>query len=316
MIVVLAGGIGAARFLDGLAAVMPPEQITVIVNTGDDDQFHGLHVSPDLDTVLYTLAGLVDPDRGWGISGDTYHCLDSLASLGKQTWFRLGDRDLATHLVRTERIRQGAPLSQVTEELRCALSVASRILPMSNNSARTRLRTTVGLLSFQEYFVKLRQEPEVLEADFSEAATARPAPSLLEAIAACDGVIVAPSNPILSIGPVLAVPGIRQALCDTQVPVAAVSPIVAGRALKGPTARILESLGLGASAAAVAELYKDFLDVFVLDQQDVALREEVERKGMAVVVTQTVMSSPEARQALARTLLQAMESFPGRRSAR
>ena len=306
MIVVLAGGIGAARFLEGLAAAMPPEQITVIANTGDDDQFHGLHVSPDVDTVLYTLAGVVDRDRGWGIAGDTFHCLDSLSSLGLETWFRLGDRDLATHLIRTGRLRGGAALSMAIEELRRSLGVRSRVLPMSDDPAPTRLRTASGVLRFQEYFVKLRQEPEVLEADFSEASRSRPAPGVLEAIAECDGVIVAPSNPILSIGPILAVPGIRETLRSTSSRVAAVSPIVGGRALKGPAARNLASLGLEASAASVAELYKDFLDVFVLDQQDSALRQEVERAGMEAVVTQTVMSSPEVRRALAETVLEAL----------
>jgi len=306
MIVVLAGGIGAARFLEGLAAVMPPEQITVIANTGDDDEVHGLHVSPDVDTVLYTLAGVVDRGRGWGIGGDTFACLDSLSSFGLETWFRLGDRDLATHLVRTERLRQGAALSAVIKELRRQLGVRTRILPMSDDPARTLLRTASGVLRFQEYFVKLRQEPEVLAADFSEAAGGRPAPGVLDAIAQCDGVIVAPSNPILSIGPILAVPGIRKALRATPARVAAVSPIVGGRALKGPAARNLASLGLGASAASVAELYRDFLDVFVLDQQDASLRQEVERKGMGAVVTQTVMSSAETRQALAQTVLEAL----------
>ena len=308
MIVVLAGGIGAARFLEGLAAVMPPEQITVIANTGDDDEFHGLHVSPDVDTVLYTLAGVVDPERGWGIAGDTFTCLDALSSLGLETWFRLGDRDLATHLARTERLRNGVALSAAIEELRRALGVSSRILPMSDDPARTRLRTAAGMLRFQEYFVKLRQEPEVLEADFSEAARSRPAPGILEAIAECDGVIVAPSNPILSIGPILAVPGIRNALRAAPARVAAVSPIVGGRALKGPAARNLASLGLGASAAAVAEIYKDFLDVFVLDHEDIALRQEVERKGLSAIVTQTVMSSSETRRALAQTVLEALQA--------
>lgn len=306
MIVVLAGGIGAARFLEGLAAVMPPERITVIANTGDDDAFHGLHVSPDADTVLYTLANMVDRDRGWGVRGDTFSCLDSLSSLGLETWFRLGDRDLATHLFRTGRLRQGVPLSAVTDELRRSLGVASRILPMSDDPAATRLRTSAGWLRFQEYFVKLRQDPEVLEADYSEAARSRAAPGVLEAVTKSAGVIIAPSNPILSIGPILAVPGIREALRDTPAPVAAISPIVGGQALKGPAARNLASLGLGSSAAAVAELYRDFLDVFVLDRQDAALQKGVERKGITTVVTQTVMSSLKIRQALARRVLEAL----------
>jgi len=307
MIIVLAGGVGAAKFLEGLAAVMPPEQITVIANTGDDAEFHGLHVSPDVDTVMYTLAGMVDRERGWGIAGDTFHFLEALGRFGEETWFQLGDRDLATHWKRTLRLRQGATLSEVTEELRRALGVACRILPMSDDPARTRLRTTAGLLAFQEYFVKLRQQPEVLEADFSEAAASRPSPGILEAIRTAQGVILAPSNPILSIGPILAVPGIREALRNTAAPVAAVSPIIGGRALKGPADRILSSLGLGASAAAVAELYRDFLDIFVLDREDAHLREEVERKGMKAVVTQTVMNSPQARQDLAQVVLEALD---------
>jgi LPPG:FO 2-phospho-L-lactate transferase len=304
MIVVLAGGVGAAKFLEGLAGVMPPHEITVICNTGDDAEFHGLHVSPDIDTVLYTLAGVVDRERGWGIAGDTFACLESLASRGEQTWFQLGDRDLATHLARTERLRQGATLSEVTEELRRSLGVACRILPMSDGRARTRLRTTAGWLAFQEYFVKLRQEPEVLEADFRAAAACRPAPEVVEAIRAAAGVIVAPSNPILSIGPILAVPGIRDALRETAAPVAAISPIVGGRALKGPADRILASLGFGSSAAAVAELYRDFLDVFVLDRTDERLLKEMEEKGIRAVATETVMTSPEVKQRLARTVLQ------------
>jgi LPPG:FO 2-phospho-L-lactate transferase len=290
----------------GLAAAMPPEQITVIVNTGDDDEFHGLRVCPDLDTVLYTLAGLVDPEKGWGIAGDTFQCLDSVASMGGESWFRLGDRDLATHLVRTERTRQGLPLSAITNELRSSLGVVTQILPMSDQPARTRLRTPVGWLRFQEYFVKLRQEPEVLEVDLSQASSARPAPGVLEAIAASDAVIIAPSNPILSIGPILAVPGIRKSLQETAARVAAVSPIIGGRALKGPTDRNLVSLGLEPSAAAVADLYRDFLDVFVLDQQDSALRQRVEQMGMAAVTAQTVMSSREARRSLAETVLEAL----------
>jgi LPPG:FO 2-phospho-L-lactate transferase len=315
MIVVLAGGVGAAKFLEGLAAAMPPEEITVICNTGDDAEFHGLHVSPDIDTVLYTLAGMVDRGRGWGIAGDTFACLESLASRGEETWFRLGDRDLATHLVRTARLRQGATLSEVTEELRRSLGVTCRILPMTDGCARTRLRTTAGWLDFQEYFVKLRQEPEVLEVDRSAATSCRPAAGVVEAIRAAAGVIVAPSNPILSIGPILAVPGIREALRETAAPVAAISPIVGGRALKGPADRILASLGLESSAAAVAELYRDFLNVFVLDRADAHLLGEIEGKGIRAVVAATVMDSLEAKQQLARMVLEEL-AFERRRRDR
>ena len=306
MITVLAGGVGAAKFLEGLAAIMPPEQITVIANTGDDAEFHGLHVSPDMDTVMYTLAGIVDRGRGWGISGDTFYCLQALGRLGEETWFQLGDRDLATHLKRTVRLREGATVAEVTEELCRALGVTCTILPMSNDPARTRLRTSAGTLAFQEYFVKLRQKPDVLEADFSEATASNPAPGVLEAILQAKGIIIAPSNPILSIGPILAVPGVRAALRAAAAPVAAISPIVGGRALKGPADRILTSLGMGASAVAVAELYRDFADAFVLDLTDKSLENEVKSMSMKTIVTQTLMNSAEAKQHLARVVLEAL----------
>ena len=304
MITVLAGGIGAAKFLEGLAAILPPEQFTVIVNTGDDAEFHGLHVSPDIDTIMYTLAGVVNRETGWGIGGDTFHALEALKKLGAETWFRLGDQDLATQLYRTRRLREGAPLGDVTSELCQRYGVRCRILPMSNDPAPTRLRTSAGELSFQEYFVKLRQQPEVLEVDLSAAEDSQPAPGVIEAIINAQGVIVAPSNPMISIGPILAVPGIRDALRNTPAPVAAISPIIGGKALKGPADRMMQSLGLGASAVSVAELYRDFLDVFVLDEQDAALQPEVERNGMKVIVTQTIMSSAHAKQSLARTMIE------------
>ena len=309
MITVLAGGIGAAKFLEGLTAVMPPEEITIIVNTGDDAEFHGLHVSPDMDTVLYTLAGVVDRERGWGIAGDTFHALKALERLGEETWFQLGDQDIATHLFRTHRLCAGATLSAVSRELCRRFGLRCRIVPMSDDPAPTRLRTSAGMLSFQEYFVKLRQEPEVLEVDLSAAARrrTRPAPGVIDAIMNSNGSIVAPSNPIISIGPILAVPGIRDALRSTTAPVAAISPIVGGKALKGPADRMMTSLGYGASAATVAELYRDFVNVFVLDEQDAALQAEVERKGMQAIVTQTIMSTPAAKQHLARKVLQTLQ---------
>lgn len=309
MITVLAGGVGAAKFLEGLAAAMPPGQITVIANTGDDAEFHGLHVSPDIDTVLYTLAGVVDRKQGWGLAGETFHCLAALERMGAESWFRLGDRDLATHLLRTRRLRQGATLTEVTEELCRAFGVRCRIIPMTDDPAGTRLRTDQGELSFQEYFVKLRQQPEVREADFSAAAAGQPAPGVLESVTRADAVILAPSNPILSIGPILAVPGIREALRNTTATVAAISPIVGGRALKGPAARNLASLGYGATAAAVAEMYRDFVKVFVLDEQDARQRETIEQKGMRAMVAQTVMRSSEDRRKLAGSLMKELEGL-------
>ena len=307
MITVLAGGVGAAKFLEGLVAVMPPSQITVIVNTGDDARFHGLHVSPDIDTVIYTLAGLVNREQGWGLAGDTFHCLEALDHLGAETWFRLGDRDLATHLWRTRRLREGATLSAVTEELRQAFGIACRILPMTDNPAPTRLRTTAGVLAFQEYFVKLRQEPEVLEADFSAAAASQPAAGVLESLRQARGIILAPSNPILSLGPILTVPGVRETLQTTAAPVAAISPIVGGKALKGPADGNLKSLGLAASATAVAELCRDFVDIFVMDRKDAALCDAVQKMGIEALAAQTIMDSAIAKQELAQTVLAALE---------
>jgi len=304
MITVLAGGVGAAKFLDGLAGVMPPSEITVIANTGDDACFHGLHVSPDIDTVLYTLAGLVDGERGWGVAGDTFHCLDALRRLGEDAWFQLGDRDIALHLRRTRRLREGASLSEAVQEIGAALGAGCRILPMTNDPAPTVVRTAEGLLAFQEYFVKLGQRPEVLGIDLSAASASSPAPGVLESIEQAEAVILAPSNPFISIGPILAVRGVRGALCNTRAPVAAISPIIGGRALKGPADRMLRSLGFESSAASVAELYSDFLDLFALDHADEALRERIERRGMRALVTQTVMATQEDRKQLARVVLE------------
>lgn len=307
-VVVLAGGVGAARFLDGLAGVVPAADITVIGNTGDDLEVHGLCVSPDLDTVTYTLAGVVDPAQGWGLAGDTFECLGRLGSFGGETWFRLGDRDLATHIYRTSLLRSGLPLSDVTLRIARSLGVRSRILPMSNDRVRTWVETDQGRFDFQTYFVQRQSRDQVTGVEFVGTETAQPAPDVVEEIRAAKAVIIAPSNPIISIGPILAVPGIREALRKTNAAVAAISPIVAGRALKGPTTRMMEGLGMEASALSVAELYRDFADFFVLDQQDSALSGRVEALGMKPVTTNTVMASAVLKKELARTTLRAMES--------
>ncbi len=307
-VVVLAGGVGAARFLDGLAGVIPAAEITVIGNTGDDLEVHGLSVSPDLDTVTYTLAGVVDPAQGWGVAGDTFECLDHLERFGSDTWFRLGDRDLATHIYRTSLLRSGLPLSDVTLRISRSLGVRSRIIPMSNDRVRTWVETGQGRLDFQTYFVKRQARDQVNGVEFVGAETAQPAPDVIEEIRAAKAVIVAPSNPIISIGPILAIPGIREALRETKAAVSAVSPIVAGRALKGPAIRVMEGLGMEASALSVAELYRDFADFFVLDQQDRTLSDRVEALGMKPVTTNTVMASAVLKKELARTTLRAMES--------
>lgn len=305
-IVALAGGVGAARFLDGVIRVMAPANLIVICNTGDDAEIHGLHVSPDLDTVLYTLAGLADSRRGWGLRGDTFHCLDRLGRLGAETWFQLGDRDLATHLYRTERLRQGATLSEVSRELAAALGVKARVVPMSDRPVRTRVLTRSGELEFQTYFVRHKARDRVLGVRFEGAEHARPAPGVLEAIRQAAGIVVCPSNPIISIGPLLAVPGIREALRQTSARVAAISPIVGGRAVKGPAARMMRSMGMRASAAQVAELYGDFLDVFVLDRTDRNQATAVEELGMRVVIADTIMKNVKTKKALARAALEAL----------
>jgi LPPG:FO 2-phospho-L-lactate transferase len=309
-IVALAGGVGAARFLAGLVRVIAPERLLVIGNTADDAEIHGLHISPDLDTVTYTLAGLADPARGWGLEGESFRCLQALGRLGAETWFQLGDCDLATHLYRTERLRQGATLSQVTREIATALGVRACVLPMSDQPVRTRVATRRGDLNFQTYFVRRRTRDAVLGVRLEGAEEARPAPGVLEAVRAARAVVVCPSNPIISIGPILAVPGMREALRDTRAPVAAISPIVGGRALKGPAARMMRSLGLRASALQVAELYQDFLDVFVLDRADQALAAQVEALGMRAVVTNTIMTGPEEKRALARVVAEALGFKP------
>lgn len=309
-IVALAGGVGAARFLAGLVRVIAPERLLVIGNTADDAEIHGLHISPDLDTVTYTLAGLADPARGWGLEGESFRCLQALGRLGAETWFQLGDCDLATHLYRTERLRQGATLSQVTREIATALGVRACVLPMSDQPVRTRVATRRGDLDFQTYFVRRRTRDAVLGVRLEGAEEARPAPGVLEAVRAARAVVVCPSNPIISIGPILAVPGMREALRDTRAPVAAISPIVGGRALKGPAARMMRSLGLRASALQVAELYQDFLDVFVLDRADQALAAQVEALGMRAVVTNTIMTGPEEKRALARVVAEALGFKP------
>ncbi len=308
MIAVLAGGVGAARLLRGLVDVVAPASVTIIGNTADDDEFLGLHVSPDLDTVVYTLANVVDPETGWGIAGDTYTAREQAERLGEETWFRLGDADLATHLKRTKLLREGQTLSQATEAIARAFGLSSRLLPMSDDPVRTIVTTDDGELSFQEYFVRRRWQDEVRALRFEGAEQARPAPDVLESIAEAEAVIVAPSNPLVSIGPILAVPGLREALVDTAAPVVAVSPIIGGRALKGPADRMMAALGHEASATGVARLYADFLDVLVLDKEDAALAPKVEALGVRPVVADTIMRDDATRRALAEATLNAVLS--------
>jgi LPPG:FO 2-phospho-L-lactate transferase len=302
-VVALAGGVGAARFLDGLTRVIEPERVYIIGNTADDAEIHGLHISPDLDTVMYTLAGLANPLHGWGIRGDSFRCLEALGRLGADTWFQLGDLDLATHLHRTERLRQGATLSEVTSRIAAALKVRSRLVPMSNERVRTRICTSAGELEFQTYFVKRRARDRVTAVRFEGASEAAPAPGLLEAIAKAEAIILCPSNPFISIGPILAVPGIREALQRKREKVAAISPIVGGRALKGPAAKMMKSMNLRAAASEVAKLYVDFTSVFVMDEMDRKQAAKVEALDMRPVVTNTIMRGLRERKALARVVV-------------
>jgi LPPG:FO 2-phospho-L-lactate transferase len=311
MITVLAGGVGAARFLQGLLAVHRPSDVTIISNVGDDCEFFGLRVSPDIDIVLYHLAGLADEERGFGLKADTFNVIDSIGKYGYDTWFRLGDRDLATCITRTDLLRRGKTLAEATAELAAALLVPATITPVTNDRLRTKIRTDDGVLDFQEYFVKRRTEGHAWEIICDGAQSARPAPGVLEAISGASGIILTPSNPLVSIGPPLQVPGVREALRSAKARIAAVSPIVGGKTIKGPADRMLRDQNIEASALSVAKLYADFVDVFVIDQADEALAPAIaevagRRGSLEVVVTDTIMASMEKKAALARTVLGAL----------
>jgi len=333
MIAVLAGGVGGARFLQGLVQVAPQEQITVIANTGDDHDFYGLHVSPDVDTVIYTLAGIVDEHNGWGICNDTYNTMQQLTSYGYEDWFQLGDRDLATHIHRTNLLRQGKTMSQVTDIL-CqhfglhkgnyqkenyqlmrlpsihplpnGMVNALCILPMSDQPIATHIQTPAGLLHFEEYLVKRRSTDEVQDVIFIGADKAKPAPGVLDALKQAKAILIAPSNPIVSIGSILAVPGIKDVLYQTSGTVVAVSPIVGGAPIKGPADKLMQGMGHEVSAVGVARCYRDFLDVMVIDDQDAHLVKQIEALGIAPVVTDTIMRDAAAKANLARTVLHAV----------
>lgn len=306
-ITTLAGGVGAARFLEGLVRVVPQEDITVISNTGDDEDFFGLRVSPDIDIVIYTLAGAVDAEQGWGLAGETFHALDALRRFGYETWFNLGDQDLATHAHRTQMLRDGATLSEATRSIAQAFGLRLTMLPMSDDRVRTVVETDAGALAFQEYFVKRRTEDEVRAVRFDGIDHAQPAPAVIEAIREADVVVVAPSNPIVSIGPILGVQGVREALRETNARVVAVSPILGGRTVKGPADRMMASLGMTPTAVGVAEAYRDFLDVLVIDEEDRALAPAVDAAGVRAVVAPTLMSGPAEKRRLAETVLGAVQ---------
>jgi len=299
VIVALAGGVGGAKLAQGLALALPPRSVAVVVNTADDFDLYGLRICPDLDTVLYTLAGIADPVQGWGVAGDTTRTLAAIARYGREPWFKLGDQDFATHILRTERLRQGASLTAVTAELAAALGVESRLLPMSDDPVATMVDTPDGRLGFQDYFVARRQRDDVLGVVFDGIEAARPTTEVGMALAAADLVVLCPSNPIVSVGPILAVPGLRAVVERAPAPVVAVSPIVGGRALKGPADRMLATLGHEVSAVGVAALYQGLIDGLVVDEADRPLVPRIEALGIAALVTATVMGGAEDRRRLA-----------------
>jgi LPPG:FO 2-phospho-L-lactate transferase len=300
----LAGGVGAARFLRGLLRVVRPEDVTVVVNTGDDHAFYGVHVSPDMDIVTYTLAGVVDEEKGYGLAGDATALVDALARYGHETWFRLGDRDFATCLHRTLRLREGAGLAAVTDEIGRAWGVRARLLPMTESAAPTFVELHGGRrVHFEEYLARDGAPDEVRGVDLSAAAAAEPAPGVGEALAAADAVLLCPSNPVVSIGPILAVRGVREALRQGPAPVVAISPIVGGAPVKGPADRLLRGIGAEVSARGVARLYADFLDGFVLDERDADQAADVQALGTRTAVTATLMRDEHVAARLADSAL-------------
>ena len=307
-IAALAGGIGASKFLLGLSTIIAPEEITVIANTGDDIELFGLRISPDIDTVTYTLAGVINEATGWGLASDSFECINWLSRYGEARWFNLGDRDLATHIYRTHQLRQGHSLTEATDHIRRSLGVRSVILPMTDAYMPTRVVTDEGEMHFQEYFVRRRCEPRVNQIRFDGDESASPAPGVVNAIADAGAIIICPSNPFISIGPILAVPGILDALKKARAEVIAITPIIGGRALKGPAADMLRDLGHEVSARGVASVYKDFVDVFVLDELDRAIEPDIKELGMRVAVTNTVMSTLEDKQRLARAVVEMVKN--------
>ena len=302
-VLALAGGVGGAKLALGLARILPPDKLAIVVNTGDDESFYGLHVSPDLDTVMYTLAGLSNTDTGWGLAGDTFQALDMLGRYGVDTWFNLGDRDLATHIHRTELLRQGATLSEVTAELCSRVGIEHRIAPMSDQPVRTFLTTQSGDLAMQDYFVRQRSEPQVTGVKYVGSEAASPSPVLQSAMEQANLLVLCPSNPYLSVGPILAIPGVREGLESFGGFRVAVSPIVGGSALRGPAAKMMGELGDDASCAGVARPYMGITDAFLIDRQDSGLAPEIEGMGIQAVPASIIMETEADKVALAEIIM-------------
>jgi LPPG:FO 2-phospho-L-lactate transferase len=310
MITVLTGGTGGAKFVDGLRHLVHPEDLTIIVNTGDDLLWWGLYVSPDVDSIMYMLAGKLSQERGWGVKGDTFFCLNAMGQMGQPIWFHAGDRDLATHIFRSKLLADGKTLSDATAEIAGNLGIKTRILPMSNSRVETRDLTPIGELSFEEYFVQRWYQDPVESVRFAGASDAEPGPGVLEAIRSADLVLLAPSNPITSIGPILAVPGIREALRESRARSVAISPIVGGAAVNGPAGALMAAQGFPISIAGVADCYHDFLDLLVVDSQDALAADKLRKTGMRVHCTPTIMRKQEDRIALAQSVLDAAMQPP------
>jgi LPPG:FO 2-phospho-L-lactate transferase len=303
--VALAGGVGAAKLISGLAKIIPPQDLVIIGNTGDDLELYGLHISPDLDTVMYTLAGIVDDTKGYGIHEDTFNCLNMLSKMGHETWFKIGDQDLATHITRTKLLKNGLTLSQTTTELCRKLGVKHKLVPMSNEPVRTRITSGPLTLDFQEYFVKKGTNIDVTNVSYEGAEKAKPSPGIINALKQAEHVIICPSNPILSIAPILAIPTIHDQLKKTSAHVVGISPIIAGKALKGPADKIMINMGLEASAYGVAKFYEDFLDHFIIDNADENQKPMIEKLGIKTTVTKTIMKTHEDSVRLAETATRA-----------
>lgn len=313
-VVALAGGVGGARLVDGLSQILDPGALTVIVNVGDDFEYYGLKICPDLDTVCYSLAGKENPDTGWGLAGESWHMLESLKQLGVETWFRLGDRDLATHLERTNRLKNGETLSQVTRTFCDAWGIASRVLPATNDPVPTIVHTDAGILSFQEYFVHRQCAPRINSFVFQNAESAKPADGVLQALEQAELIIFCPSNPWVSIDPILAIPGIRGAIEERRqeqsLPVVAVSPIIGGKTIKGPAAKMCLEIGLTPSPRTVAQHYGALLNAFVMDQLDHALFTSVRSLNLDILVTDTIMRGREGRKRFAQEILSWLGGTP------
>ncbi len=302
-IAVLCGGVGAARFLTGLVRVFPEERITAIVNTGDDIILHGLHISPDIDIVTYSLAGIVDEEKGWGISADTFSCLSMLKKMGEEIWFQLGDMDLATHLIRTDMLEQGYVLSEITDKLRRSLGVGTTIIPMSNEHIETRIVTGIGDVHFQEYLVKRGMRDKIISIKFKGVRGALPAPGVIRTIGESDLLVIAPSNPFVSTGTILSIRGVRQAMRRRRKPSIAISPIIGGRAVKGPLALMFRSFRKSPSALEVARMYSDIIDAFVIDTIDIRLETEIRKMGLTPFATDILMVDQAARTKVAKEVL-------------